>query len=73
MGVMLTRELPKGAIATSVLRLLGQTVDHSLQAELRYRSGFGIGFEFRGLVPNQREELACYCATTEELRKRRER
>lgn len=56
-GVTLTRELPKRAIGTLVFRLPGRTVDHSLQAELRYRSGFGTGFEFRWLVAKQREEL----------------
>lgn len=69
-GVTLTRELSKGTLVTLVFRLPEQTVDQTFQAELAYRTGFSSGFEFRGLLPGQREQLRLYCASAKERREK---
>ncbi|MGA2990454.1 MAG: PilZ domain-containing protein [Candidatus Korobacteraceae bacterium] len=64
MGVTLTRELPKGTVATLVFSLPGEKAERSFQALLKYRSGFHCGFEFTGITPEQQRELRSFCMQT---------
>lgn len=61
MGITLTREVPKGTVVVLTFKLPGQDVEQVIGAELKYRTGFRCGFEFRGVLPNQRQELQSFC------------
>jgi len=62
MGVTLTRELPKGTLATLVFTLPGETQERSMRSQLTYRSGFGCGFEFTEVTAEERRRFRVYCA-----------
>lgn len=61
MGVTMTREMPKGTIATMIFKLPGEQDERVLQAEVKYRSGFRCGLEFLGISPKAREGLLRFC------------
>jgi len=62
MGVTLTRELPKGTLATLVFTIPGEKEERSMPSRLTFRSGFGCGFEFVEITADQRRELRAFCA-----------
>ena len=61
MGVTMTREMPKGTIATMIFKLPGEQDERVLQAEVKYRSGFRCGLEFVGISLKMRKELLRFC------------
>ena len=61
MGVTMTREMPKGTIATMIFKLPGEQNERVLQAEVKYRSGFRCGLEFLGISLKARKELLRFC------------
>ncbi len=63
-GVTMTREMPKGTIATLIFKLPGDEDERTLLAEVKYRSGFRYGFEFLGISPQTRKELLNFCTQT---------
>jgi c-di-GMP-binding flagellar brake protein YcgR len=65
MGVTLPRELSKGTAARLVFSLPGEAGERSLQALLKYRSGFHCGFEFTGITAKQLRELRSFCVPAE--------
>jgi c-di-GMP-binding flagellar brake protein YcgR len=60
-GVTMTREMPKGTVATLIFKLPGDEDERTLKAEVKYRSGFRCGFEFLGISAQTRKELLCFC------------
>ena len=60
-GVTMTREIPKGTVATLIFKLPGDQCDRTLLAEVRYRNGFRCGFEFLEISPLSRNELVEFC------------
>ncbi len=58
MGVTMTREMPKGTVATLIFKLPGDEDERTLLAEVKYRSGFRCGFEFRRDFPADAEGIA---------------
>lgn len=60
-GVTMTREMPKGTVATLIFKLPGDEDERTLLAEVKYRSGFRCGFEFLGISPQTRKELLHFC------------
>jgi c-di-GMP-binding flagellar brake protein YcgR len=65
MGVMLTRELPKGTTAMLVFSLPGEKSERSLRALLKYRKGFHCGFEFGDITAEQQRQLRSFCVQAE--------
>jgi len=61
MGVTMTREMPKGTVATLIFKLPGEDDERTLQAEVKYRNGFRCGLEFLGLSVQTRTELLRFC------------
>ena len=61
MGVTMTREVPKGTVATLIFKLPGDEDERTLQAEVKYRNGFHCGFEFLGISAQTRQELLSFC------------
>ena len=61
MGVTMTREMPKGTVATLIFKLPGEQNERVLQAEVKYRSGFRCGLEFLGISLQTRKELLRFC------------
>jgi len=61
MGVTMTREMPKGTVATLIFKLPGNPAECTLQAEVKYRKGFSCGFEFLGISAPTRKELLHFC------------
>ena len=61
MGVTLTRELPKGTLATLVFTIPGEADERSLKSRLTYRSGFRCGFEFADVTAGELRELRAFC------------
>ena len=61
MGVTMTREMPKGTVATLVFKLPGDADERTLQAEVKSRKGFRCGFEFLDISSQTRKELLYYC------------
>jgi c-di-GMP-binding flagellar brake protein YcgR len=64
MGVTMTREIPKGTVATLIFKLPGNEDERTLQAEVKYRRGFRCGFEFREISAQTRKELLHFCMRT---------
>ena len=60
-GATMTREMPKGTVATLIFKLPGDEAERMLQAEVKYRSGFRCGFEFLGVSAQTRKELLYFC------------
>lgn len=60
MGVMLSCNLPKDAMATLIFKLPGEERERRLQAQLKYRVGFRYGFRFIGM-PGQKRGLLSFC------------
>ena len=58
MGVTMTREMPKGTIATMIFKLPGEQDERVLQAEVKYRSGFRCGLEFLGISAEGAQGIA---------------
>lgn len=61
MGVTMTREIHKGTAVTLIFKLPGDEGERTLQAEVKYRSGFRCGFEFLGLPTQTRQQLLRFC------------
>jgi c-di-GMP-binding flagellar brake protein YcgR len=60
-GATMTREMPKGTVAMLIFKLPGDEDERTLQAEVKYRSGFRCGFEFLGISAQTRKELLYFC------------
>ena len=60
-GATMTREMPKGTVATLIFKLPGDEDERTLQAEVKYRHGFRCGFEFLGISARTRKELLNFC------------
>ena len=63
-GVTMTREMPKGTVATLVFKLPGDADERTLQAEVKYRNGFRCGFEFLGMSAQARKDFLYFCMKT---------
>jgi c-di-GMP-binding flagellar brake protein YcgR len=61
MGVTMTREMPKGTVATLIFKLPGDEDERTFEAEVRYRKGFRCGFEFLMISAQTRQELLRFC------------
>jgi len=60
-GVTMTREMPKGTIATLIFKLPGEENERVLEAEVKYRNGFRCGLEFLGISAQTRKQLFRSC------------
>jgi c-di-GMP-binding flagellar brake protein YcgR len=65
MGVTLSCDLPKDAMATLIFKLPGEEGERRLQAQLKYRVGFRYGFRFIGM-PGQKRGLLSFCSRPEQ-------
>lgn len=63
LGAVIARELPAGEMVSLELSLPQLHQAEPLRAVVRHRMGFLHGFEFVGLVPEQRERIRAYCRT----------
>jgi hypothetical protein len=63
LGAVIARELPAGEVVSLELSLPQPHQTEPLRAVVRHRMGFLHGFEFVGLVPEQRERIRAYCRT----------
>ena len=63
LGAVITSEFRPGEMVSVELALPGETEAQSLRAVVRHRMGFLHGFEFVGILPEQRVSLQKYCET----------
>jgi hypothetical protein len=63
LGAVIARELSAGEMVSLELSLPQLHLAEPLRAVVRHRMGFLHGFEFVGLVPEQRELIRAYCRT----------
>jgi len=61
LGAVITSELPAGEMVTVEFTLPGSSDPYVLRAVVRHRMGFLHGFEFVGLLPDQREQIRALC------------
>jgi len=62
LGAVITSEFGAGEMA-SLEFSIPDVADLVLRAVVRHRMGFLHGFEFIGLLPEQREQIKVYCQT----------
>jgi hypothetical protein len=60
MGVTLAAEVTKGSAVAVVFKLPGEDAEQTYGARVAYRMGSRHGVEFRGLLPEQREQLRAF-------------
>jgi PilZ domain len=63
LGAVITSEFPAGEMVSLELTLPQALDVQRLRAVVRHRMGFLHGFEFMGLLPEQREVIRAYCRT----------
>jgi hypothetical protein len=63
LGAVITSELPAGEMVSLELSFPQAPDVQRLRAVVRHRMGFLHGFEFVGLLPEQREVISSYCRT----------
>jgi hypothetical protein len=61
LGAVIARVLPAGEMVSLELSLPQLHQAEPLRAVVRHRMGFLHGFEFMGIVPEQRERIRAYC------------
>lgn len=63
LGAVVTSEFASGEIVSLEFSLPEQSEMMVLRAVVRHRMGFLHGFEFIGLLPEQRDQIKAYCRT----------
>jgi hypothetical protein len=63
LGAVITSELPAGEVVSLELSFPQAGEVQRLRAVVRHRMGFLHGFEYVGLLPEQRELIRSYCRT----------
>jgi PilZ domain len=61
LGAVITSELNPGEMTTLEFTLPDQQEALAIRAVVRHRMGFLHGFEFVGILPDQREQIRTYC------------
>lgn len=61
LGAVITSEFRAGEMVSVEFSLPGDEQLQSVRAVVRHRMGFLHGFEFVGLLPNQRDLIRDYC------------
>jgi len=62
LGAVITSEFSAGEMVSLEFAIPG-VADMVLRAVVRHRMGFLHGFEFVGILPEQREQIKTYCRT----------
>ena len=63
LGAVITSEFSAGEMVSLEFSIPDQPDMMVLRAVVRHRMGFLHGFEFIGLLPEQREQIKAYCRT----------
>ncbi len=61
LGAVITSELNPGEMTSLELMLPEHSEALAIRAVVRHRMGFLHGFEFVGILPDQREQIRAYC------------
>jgi PilZ domain len=65
MGAVITSELAPGEMVTLEFSIPDVAQGFVIRAVVRHRMGFLHGFEFVGLLPEQRDHIEAFCRTLE--------
>jgi PilZ domain len=65
MGAVITSELAPGEMVTLEFSIPDAAQGFVIRAVVRHRMGFLHGFEFVGLLPEQRSHIEAFCRTLE--------
>jgi hypothetical protein len=65
LGAVITSELVPGEMVTVEFSIPEVALAFVVRAVVRHRMGFLHGFEFIGLLPEQREQIKTFCRTLE--------